>query len=700
MGRRKRLIAIAVSLAFIVYIAIAVHATRHKWLPWVPGIATKLEPTPDPMVEGRPLEQWVKDLGNSNPDVRRQAAEKLGENGKFFPRAPKVAQALGKLLHDTDADVRTAAVVAVGRVHLWAQAELTALLQIAQDDAFELQAKALEALVPFVDSDERVKEHFRLAIEDQNPAIRSSVFEMLARTARNSSQSLTLLNNALKSKDDDVRLRALTACSRLGSDAKDSLDTFCDMLHERDVALRRKAAEAASWATSTSGFGAGAMINPGEPLDAAELLDDEKREQEGNEGAWLNDMPQGGKIKAALIAALKDPDGEVRRWVAATVSNLGAPLLDAKPVLLGLLKDSDDLVRANAVSAIGNFGPAARDAEAHLLAALKNDKTARVRYRSIAALRKIGSEPKVLLRPLLASLRDLQERVRVDSSHRLGEFLATAGNLSDDEYKEVFFALLGMCKKTIDGLQRDDQSGNDITLQGWTLDNLDQVDSEIAKIILPELVDQLKQSSNDSRYVTTRAFRSLLIRLQYAERVTRHENAFQDSESGRRVRSAVQAAIPELIKDLSSPHYSTKHSAALALAVVGDEARPVIVELGKKLESKDKKEIMEALETLLWFDRQAVDAAPGIIKLFRSTDREIQVEAAMLLRNIGQPARAATPALLDAIRDPKTDAGVAEQAAAALVQIDVSAAHRVYKEDINPGARRYLERVFNPRIPD
>jgi hypothetical protein len=35
MRRRKRLIAIAVSLAFIVYIAIALYATRDKWLPWV-----------------------------------------------------------------------------------------------------------------------------------------------------------------------------------------------------------------------------------------------------------------------------------------------------------------------------------------------------------------------------------------------------------------------------------------------------------------------------------------------------------------------------------------------------------------------------------------------------------------------------------------------------------------------------------------
>jgi HEAT repeat protein len=163
----------------------------------------------------------------------------------------------------------------------------------------------------------------------------------------------------------------------------------------------------------------------------------------------------------------------------------------------------------------------------------------------------------------------------------------------------------------------------------------------------------------------------------------------------------VQAVIPLLTKDLNSPVKSMRVAAARTLVNVGPEAQPAILNIRKKLESKEKKEILEALETLQWFDRrQAVDAVPALIKLFRATDSELQIEAAKLLRSIGQPAMAATPALIDAIRDSKTDAGVAEQAAAALVQIDVSAARRVFKEQINAGAHRYLDRVFNPWIPE
>jgi HEAT repeat protein len=691
--RRRRLL-LVIGLAFIVYLVIGLYFTRDTWRDWLPGHAGKMESPPDPIIDGRPLQAWVKDLSDSNPDVRRPAVETLGNNGKTFPRADKVASALSKLLHDPDDQVRAAAVTALGKVHLWAQGELTPLLHTAQNDVFEVRVKALEALVPFIGADERVKEQFRLALEDKNPAVRDSVFELLTNAARPPSPLCSLLTDALKSKDDDVRLRALTAHCRWGPDAWESLESLCELLQDRNQVVRHKAAEATSRVTVIGGRVAG-MPERETPPDPAELLDIEQRDSEKNAGAWLDERPEGGKIKAALIAALKDTDPQVRGHIAETISNLGRALVDAKPILLGFLKDPDALVRANSVSALGNFGPEARDAESYLLVMMKEDKTPRVRYRAIAALRKISTEPKILLRPFMDALQDPDERVRADASNGLCEFMANAGKLSDGEYKEVFFALVRhMVRDREESLKRDP---TDVIMlhPGITPYSFWGVDDEVVQIIVPTLVEQLKESKGTEREVLILLFSRFLRTLGYAFMSERPEG-FLSSPAGRRTRSAVQATVPLLTKDLSSPDESLRLSAVTALAGIGPEARPAVLELAKRLESRDKKEVMETLRFLRLFNRHAADAVPALVKQLRSKDVKIQIEVAKTLRIFGPAAKDAVPALLDAVRDQDSDNDLAESAAAALFSIDAPAAKRVLEENIHKGARRYLEWIIHP----
>ena len=47
--RRSRLIKLVIGLAIVGYLAVSIYTTRAKWLPWIPGVATKLEPRPDPI---------------------------------------------------------------------------------------------------------------------------------------------------------------------------------------------------------------------------------------------------------------------------------------------------------------------------------------------------------------------------------------------------------------------------------------------------------------------------------------------------------------------------------------------------------------------------------------------------------------------------------------------------------------------------
>jgi HEAT repeat protein/beta-lactamase regulating signal transducer with metallopeptidase domain len=106
----------------------------------------------------------------------------------------------------------------------------------------------------------------------------------------------------------------------------------------------------------------------------------------------------------ALIAALRDPDVEVRRVAVQSLSNFEDPR--AVPGLVGALKDTDTEVRMYAAVALGNLGD--ERALPGLLAALK-DSNSEVRQHALSALQ---SMPKVPDEAILTALSDSDTDVR------------------------------------------------------------------------------------------------------------------------------------------------------------------------------------------------------------------------------------------------------------------------------------------------
>lgn len=74
-------------------------------------------------------------------------------------------------------------------------------------------------------------------------------------------------------------------------------------------------------------------------------------------------------VIAALLAALHDPDVEIRAYVGAALATIGAPAVEPLRVML---TDADRFARAGSAYALGRMGGAAAPAKADLLKALSD----------------------------------------------------------------------------------------------------------------------------------------------------------------------------------------------------------------------------------------------------------------------------------------------------------------------------------------
>jgi HEAT repeat protein len=91
----------------------------------------------------------------------------------------------------------------------------------------------------------------------------------------------------------------------------------------------------------------------------------------------------------ALLAALRDPEMQVRGWAAQAIGGIGPDAVSAVPALAGLLGDPDEGARNGAFIALGEIGPGAREALPALRRALE-DPSADVRHFARRAIEEIG----------------------------------------------------------------------------------------------------------------------------------------------------------------------------------------------------------------------------------------------------------------------------------------------------------------------
>src|SRR5437588_11004200 len=141
--RRSRFVLLVAGLALACYLPFAWYGLRERWRKWFPPSYDELRTEGEPAIRGRPLHEWLADLSDEQPMVRRKAAETIGGAGKSFPRSHEVIEPLSALLRDSDPTVRVAAAEALSKVHYWARGALDRLLDAAGDGDPAVRASVL-----------------------------------------------------------------------------------------------------------------------------------------------------------------------------------------------------------------------------------------------------------------------------------------------------------------------------------------------------------------------------------------------------------------------------------------------------------------------------------------------------------------------------------------------------------------------------
>ena len=214
------------------------------------------------------------------------------------------------------------------------------------------------------------------------------------------------LIEALKVPDNDIRINAVWALGKIGSQARAAVPELMEALEDKDWKVRFPAA----WTLGRIGPDAVETI-PSLIHALGDRNVDVRREAVQALG-WIR--PQANEVVPALIGSLKAPDADIRFKAALTLGEFGSMAKTAVPALIDALDDPDELVRRFAPQALGGIGPDAKDAVPALILGFKDEE---VSTYAPSALGKIG---KVAVPALIEALKDEDQNVRNKSASALG----------------------------------------------------------------------------------------------------------------------------------------------------------------------------------------------------------------------------------------------------------------------------------------
>jgi HEAT repeat protein len=630
--RRSRLLLIGLGIVLVGYLAFAVYSFRDRLQRCFGRDYPEHKLSTEPIVEGRPLHEWVAELNDDKPSFRRHAAEVLGETGKAFPRDQHIPELLAGLLKDRDPTVRQAAAEALGRVHVWARRTSNQLCEAAADDNPEVRCKSLAALATLVD-DEAALTALRQGLKDSSPTVREQTLAVLTQIGPQSQAAVALLAETLKASDVDMRHKAIGALSWIGPEAKPALVAVCDALRDSDISIRREAAAAVAAITERSQSLTGGL--PG---------NDDQEEPDRETKTTV----------AALAVALNDTDVGVRQNVLKALRGLGHQAKSALASLLVAAKDSDAEVRAGTADVLGSIGPAAKEAVPTLLEMLK-DANSHVRAHVAIALTRVDAETKTIVVPLRAALSDTDEEVRASARSALCTICQVPDRLSDDEYAEIVLSIL-----------RADQPKEKDTSIFW------DIHPSIATSVVPRLATELEAVGPHQKESVFKGLADALERISYATHDAEEKASSPNDRRKQRLRAAIRRLVPRLIETLKSSNGELHYPAVKILSVIGPEAEPAIPILCDVLRSPDQELDSFALQALGNLGPAAKVAVPCLIDRLKDTKYMHRYGVARTLGKIGPEAKAAAGPLRECLQS--SDISLRLGAREALLKIDPEAA--------------------------
>lgn len=276
----------------------------------------------------------AKALMDSEASVRLAAAYSLNTRFYTISFVPQEAISnLTALLEDEDSQVRRWATVALGNAEEKAVSVVPKIIARLKDPYPKIREAAALALRS-IPNDASIP-HLINALEDVDPDVRKEVSRSLGWHGKKALSAIPLLIKRFKDQDRAVQEAAAYALGDIGAA---SLSSLLETLKDEDARTRKLAL-----------YGLrrmGEKAAPAVPRVIESLKEDKNPSVQAQTANTLGAIgPKASAAVPELVAAMKAPDSQVRRFAAIALGEIGVDNSEVSQVLAAALTDSDETVR-------------------------------------------------------------------------------------------------------------------------------------------------------------------------------------------------------------------------------------------------------------------------------------------------------------------------------------------------------------------
>jgi HEAT repeat protein len=320
-------------------------------------------PGKEPLVQGKPLSYWLKELKDPDPLTREEALTVLAGAGEA---ARAAAPVLLELLKDKSAPVRVKAALALGQLKGHSKEATPVLLEAYKDGSRNLRQQILPALGPLALEVEDVLLLLLRASGDADDRTRMLASEGIRKAGPAAAEPLA---KALDHADPVVRRQAVAHLANLGSAGKAAVPALTRKLKDDDWDTRFQAAQTL-WR----------IDNQTRSILDVVVEASAKEDRATRQTGWallVQIKPPAKEALAAYRAALKADTPFVRVQAADAVWHITRKADDVLPVYREVLENSTAAnypAMMQALTAVKQLGPEAKSLRVPLLEILKKGK--------------------------------------------------------------------------------------------------------------------------------------------------------------------------------------------------------------------------------------------------------------------------------------------------------------------------------------
>ncbi len=354
----------------------------------------------------------MRALRHINPQVRGNAAESLGKMGAAASLT-MARSALESACSDDDGVVRGHALRALAAFGPMATS-WPAVLTGMQDTDPQVRTAAVEAVGQWGEANDAALGRLMLLLEDANDRVKVQVAHVLPKLVGATPAVIEgLCRRLLDDNSVLVQCSAAQALSKLGHAAAAAGGPLLRAAQTMEVTVREQAMRAI------------AMIQPPQAgtAFASGLKDADGEIRKKASAGWMKAAAIPEEVIPALVEALRDPEVQVRANAAHALSRLDALPAAAVPLLIACTADANDGLRMNAALALKlATGSEVTEAMEHLL----EDANLRIRFIAASAILPLNPGHAEAGAVLVEALSDQTVRLR-HASLALAESLGTGG---------------------------------------------------------------------------------------------------------------------------------------------------------------------------------------------------------------------------------------------------------------------------------